>query len=48
MCDRLQHHVGHEDVGQRGSRRNVHRQPVLEPDLLDREQRQMRGRLIDA
>jgi hypothetical protein len=32
----LQYHVRHEDIGQR-SRSNAHPQPVLEPDLLDRE-----------
>jgi hypothetical protein len=37
LHDRLQHHVRHEQVGQGGSRRDAHSQPVLEPDLLNRE-----------
>ncbi len=37
LDDRLQHHVRHERVRRVGSRRNPHPQPVLEPDLLDRE-----------
>ena len=37
LDDWLQHHVRHEDVGQRRRRRDAHLQPVLEADLLDRQ-----------